>query len=311
MHHWIVAVKGTYALGEDGRLSLAEEQTPPLLVPEHHGEPGTSSLRYDADLGPMKPTTDILVLGSAYAPKERPTDQVEVRLKVGPIDKGLLVWGERLYEHGVTGVTPGLARPFLRQPIRYEYSYGGADLSDPDPRQQAFDLRNPVGRGVIGPDGDLVGRPAPQVTCPNRSDTPAGFGPIDRSWSPRVGFAGTYDEDWARTRRPLLPLDYDPRFALCAPVDQQPARHLRGGEVVELFNLTPGGRIRFELPKVYLTYTTRFGRRREEHRGRLVTVIIEPDAAMLQMVWQSALPVPAPDGDYLDVTTVREKPYLT
>ena len=112
---------------------------------------------------------------------------------------------------------------------------------------------------------------------------------------------------------PLLPLDWSPQSLLCSPADQRPQRHLRGGELVELLNLTPQGVLRFALPKIYLTYTTHFataaGRRIEEHRGRLSTVIIEPDIGRLSLVWQSALLVHK-DKDDLEHTVVREKRYL-
>ena len=112
---------------------------------------------------------------------------------------------------------------------------------------------------------------------------------------------------------PRLPADWDPRALLCSPDDQRPASYLRGGELVRLTNLTPEGSLQFELPKIYLTFTTRFsvpsGVRTEEHRGRLSSVILEPDALRLSLVWVSSLTV-MQDGDYLDETVVREKPYL-
>ena len=63
---------------------------------------------------------------------------------------------------------------------------------------------------------------------------PAGFGPIARHWSPRVKFAGTYDAKWKQERLPLSPADFDDRFYLCVPEDQQAPSYLKGGEPVEL-----------------------------------------------------------------------------
>ena len=40
VHQWIVAVKATFAIATDGKLSLLDEQPPPVLAPEYHGEPG-------------------------------------------------------------------------------------------------------------------------------------------------------------------------------------------------------------------------------------------------------------------------------
>ena len=78
---------------------------------------------------------------------------------------------------------------------------------------------------------------------------------------------------------------------------------------MELTHLTPNGVLRFALPKVYLTFSTRINGRTEEHRSRLDTVIIEPDHPRVIMVWQSVLLCPT-DVDYLDETIVREKPYI-
>lgn len=78
---------------------------------------------------------------------------------------------------------------------------------------------------------------------------------------------------------------------------------------MELINLTPAGKLRFALPKVYLAFNTRINGRTQEHRSRLSTVIIEPDHPRVIMVWQSSLSCPT-DVDYLDETVVREKPYI-
>jgi hypothetical protein len=76
-----------------------------------------------------------------------------------------------------------------------------------------------------------------------------------------------------------------------------------------LVNLTPGGVLRFELPKIYLALTTHFGFQTKEHRTKLVTVIVEPDAPRVIMVWQSVLPCHHL-VDVLDKTVVRQKPYV-
>lgn len=97
---------------------------------------------------------------------------------------------------------------------------------------------------------------------------------------------------------------------MCAPADQRPSRHLRGGELVHLVHLTPRGTLRFAPPKLYFTFTTSFGQRRE-HRGRLASVILEPDESRLMMAWLTTLPVRADHADYLDQTVIGEKAYLT
>ena len=84
---------------------------------------------------------------------------------------------------------------------------------------------------------------------------------------------------------------------------------LRGGEMVELINLTPTGVMRFSLPKVYPFFVTHFGRKKVEHRSHLHTVIVEPDHARVIMVWFTSLSCHHL-VDELDTTVVTEKTYV-
>lgn len=85
-HHWIVIAKATFT--SSGALRLADEQLPPLHEPEYFGEPGKSSLRYEADLVARKPGTDVIVNAHAHAPRGRPVQEVVVGLRVGAISRG-------------------------------------------------------------------------------------------------------------------------------------------------------------------------------------------------------------------------------
>ena len=309
VHQWIVSVKATFDLPADGRLRLCDEQPAPLLVPEYHGEPGLSSLRYDSELVAAKPGTDILVNGSAHAPQGRPSSEFVVGLQAGRVRKTLLVRGNRCWEKGAFGRRISRARPVTSVPLVYERAFGGYDASASDVREHCLDSRNPVGCGLtdaaVGP-GELAlpnfeypgGRPA--------KDGPAGFGPLDAQWSPRRELMGTYDAAWQATRLPLLPNDWHPDSQMCAPADQRPSNPFWGGEPVELLNLSAGGVLRFTLPRIHLAFTTEIDGRVEEHRGRMASVIVEPDASRLMMVWTTTLAV-RNEGDYLERTIVREK----
>jgi hypothetical protein len=242
VHWWLVAVRATFDIAPGGRLALADEQRPPVLAPEYFGEPGLSSLRYDSDLLAAKPGTDLLVNAHAHAPGGRPAAMVPVSLRVGQLHKVLLVHGERTYDRGWTGLAMTSPRPFTRQPIRYEFAFGGGDLSDPDPRKHRIDERNPIGRGFATRTAHIAGKPAHTIEYPSGDPVakgPAGFGPLDASWQPRRKLAGTYDARWERTKKPLLPDDFEPAFALSSPTDQRTETPLVGGERVELVNMTP------------------------------------------------------------------------
>lgn len=244
IHWWVVAVRATFDVGAGGRLGLAERQPPPTLAPVYFGEPGASSLRYDSDLLAVKPGTDVVVHAQAHAPGGHAAPTVPVAVRVGALEKRLIVHGDRVYYRGTAGLTTTAPRPFTMRPIRYEQAYGGRDFSDPDSRQHRIDERNPVGRGFAVRVATLINQPAHVIEYPDGDPAqrgPAGFGPIDASWMPRRTLAGTYDQRWSDSKKPLLPDDYDPRYALCAPSDQQTAQPLVGGARVVLTNLTPEG----------------------------------------------------------------------
>lgn len=291
---WLVAVKCTFDIKPDGSTQVSEEQPPVLRVPEYYGEPGKSSIKYEADLIHTKKTTDILVVGHAYAPPGQAVTKLDVGVRVGPVKKILPVFGERQW--GVLGPTD--PEPFTKMPLVYERAFGGVDIKSAHPERD-WEWRNPVGCGFAVKKAHLDGMPVPNVESADRlisswndRPAPAGFGAICSHWQPRASFAGTYDDKWMKTRQPLLPDDFDERFFQCAPVDQQAPQFLMGGEPVALLNLSPTGSLHFALPKLYLGFETHFyDGSREIHKTRkLHSVILEPDFPRVSLVWHSALP---------------------
>jgi hypothetical protein len=283
-------VKGTFALGD--RLTLAEEQAPVTLAAEHYGEPGRSSIRVPSDISLMKPGTDVLLIGQAYAPGGRSTMQMDVTLRVGPISKRVRVFGDRVWRMGVTMSRPAA---FDTMPLVWERAYGGVDASR---RKVRAEPRNPVGQGFRAPDSD---NPKEELWLPNLEDPahlisglrhgppPACFAPIAPHWEPRCSYAGTYDERWQRERAPYLPEDFDPRFFQIAPPDQVASGHLEGGETVEVQGASPAGMLRFRLPIVDLAVTYVLDGAARPAPAVLDTVIVEPDRDRLQMVWRSVI----------------------
>ncbi len=306
-HLWVVVVKATYDLDDRGALTLADEQPAPLREPKYSGKPGQSSIRFDTDMLEPKPTTDILVNATSHAPGGTPTKTVEVSLRIDGVEKTLLVHGPRVYWQSRRGVAPSAPQPFVNHPIVYEWAYGGTDLSDPDTRKHRMDLRNPVGRGLATRPQTLIHQPAHRIEYPRAEDEPAGFCAIASHWSPRLELAGTYDAAWDKSRRPLLPRDYDARARLCAPADQRPATHLRGGEIIVLGNLTPRGSLAITLPRISLEFMTHVGVGKRAHEAQLGTVIIEPEQRSVALVWHTALAVGPREVDYLDATVISQR----
>lgn len=291
---WVVAVKATFDIMPDGITKLSKEQPPVLDMPEYHGEPGKSSIKYEADLILNKKTTDVLVIGHAYAPGCKPVTELDIGFRVGPVQKMLHVFGDRQWEtFGISQV-----HPFIKIPLVYERAYGGVDPKS-EHSDRDWDWRNPVGTGFVVSGDHATGLKLPNIEYPNEllrskkdHPPPAGFGPICSHWQPRVSFAGTYDDNWMKNRLPLLPEDTDDRFFQCAPADQQAPDFLCGGEPCVLYRLTPEGDLRFFLPKIYFGFETRFfdGSRETHKTCVLHTVILEPDFPRVSIVWHTALP---------------------
>jgi hypothetical protein len=291
---WLVAIKCTFDVRPDGSTEVSSEQPEVLRVPEHFGEPGASSLKYEADLVLAKVTTDVLVVGHAHAPKGKPTDAMDVGFRVGPVAKSLRVFGDRVWRSS----SPSAPHPFVKMPIVYERAYGGTDHKSKTPERD-WEWRNPVGTGFAVAKANIDGMALPNIEDAahlirswNDRPAPAGFGPIAGHWQPRIPLAGTYDDKWMKERQPLLPEDFQERYYQCAPADQQSPEFLRGGEPVVLHGLTPSGDLKFLLPRVFPRLETRFytGERELHQPPRLHTVIIEPDFPRVSLVWHSALP---------------------
>ena len=71
---FVPIVKATYEMRERGQLSLAEKQVPVNIGGEYWGDPEKSSYKYEPETAFIKPATDIVLIGHAYAPKPRVTE---------------------------------------------------------------------------------------------------------------------------------------------------------------------------------------------------------------------------------------------
>jgi len=184
------------------------------------------------DQGWPKPHGEVLCAGHACALGGRPTPAARVRLRCGPVDKTLNVFGEREWVRGNDGVLRLTeAKPFVTMPLDWKHAFGGPEFKD-----------NPLGKGieaVTRPDGTQV-VPLPNVEgdmfigAPTDRPAPASFGPVDLMWPMRAKKNGTYDDAWVKTRWPALPDDMNYEFFCMAPEDQYLPGHFDGGEVIEV-----------------------------------------------------------------------------
>ncbi|MCU0647586.1 MAG: DUF2169 domain-containing protein [Gemmatimonadaceae bacterium] len=284
---FVVAVRATFDVAADGSLVPAAEQPPVVLAPEFFGDPAHSGLRYESDLIDETSGTDLVVHGTAYAPRGRPVPSLEVGLSLGAWHRDLRVVGDRRWRRGIRDLVPSAPEPFERMPLTYDRAWGGTlDAS-------RRDERNPIGTGAFAapdtPVPNLEELDAP-VTTSRTPIPPAGVAPIPSHWEPRRSAAGTHDDTWMRTRRPLRPVDFQLAANRCAPVRQQLPDFVRGNEVLVLRHLTPDPEWSVQLPPLDLLCTTAFDTGRERHRGRVHTIYVEPDVRRVALIWVSRLP---------------------
>ena len=287
-------IKGTFTF--DDSVRLAPEQVPITVEDKHYGDPATSSVQRPSDVSLEKPATDVVLVGSAWAPYETPAWQSDASVSVASVTRTVRVFGDRVWDSGVAGATASWVAPFVRMPLVWERAFGGSDIGEKGP---VADWRNPVGVGfrAKGSAKAIAGSPVANIEDPSalissatQTPPPAGFGPVAAHWLPRRSYAGTYDEQWERSRAPYLPEDFDSRFCQIAPLGLVMPRILQGGETVELRGVTPSGYARFALPRISIETNYHFSTNAETQLAFMDTVIIEPDDARLVLVWRAALP---------------------
>jgi hypothetical protein len=297
----VVAIKGTFTIPENGEEPrLAEEQVPIFEADSFTGEPGFSAPLYESDYAPRKPRCDVLLNCSAYAPGGKPAKRVRVSLQVGSVSKSIDVVGNRVWKKRLFFIRPTSPEPFTVMPISYDNAFGGVDNTHKKEKKHRAYLTNQVGVGFhsnlktkfvqnkLLPNTEEPGK---RIKKPYKKYNPMSFGPIGRSWPPRLEYAGTYDDDWLENSFPFLPADFDDAYYQSAPIDQQ-IDYLRGGEEVVLSNLTPQGRTAFRLPTIDLPveFTDASYERTEKH-ALLDTIMIEPDLGRFTLTWRASHPL--------------------
>lgn len=298
----VVVIKGTFSIpkNRDEQPCLAAVQVPLIEADVFTGDPGLSALLLDVDYAPIKHHCDVTLLGTAYAPKAKETGNVMAGFKVGNLSKILQVVGERIWTYSGSHYAPSRAEPFVIRPITYDIAYGGVDRFSDDESLHMPYWENPVGIGYhhVMDEDLIVGTPAPSteepdnpVARPDGHYKPMSLGPISRNWKPRMNYAGTYDEDWVEKRFPFLPDDFNELYYQSAPSDQQ-MPHPKGGESVQLLNVTPDGKRSFSLPvrQIPIVFSRRHAKS-VELQAALDTIVFEPDADRFTLTWRASLPL--------------------
>lgn len=297
----LVIVKAVFAVGADQHLQALEEQPPLRACDTYFDEIGTSSIQWETEMIPAKPNTDVVLLGTAQSKDQRLVAQLDVHLEIGTLSKTVSVFGDRVWEDGLTGFRPGAPIPFRQMPLRYERAFGGRDQSTENRKHWEAERRNPVGVGFRAKHSimPIVGSPLPNLEDPaalihhvGDRPPPAGFGTIARDWSPRAGFAGTYDAAWQNQRAPLLPQDFDARYHNSAHPDLIAQGYLRGDEAVTVTNVTAtGAPWKFQLPGESPRGSVQIGSHNEPLALQLDTVVLDADTQQLTQIWRGELDI--------------------
>ena len=294
-----VIVKATYTIKPGGVLETAPaaEQLPIETVDQYRGQPQASSIKVPSDVTLIKPATDVLLLGSAHAPAGRSVVRMEVSLSVGRLQKTVAVIGDRVWDVGPLSVRASPPRPFIAMPLIWENAFGGVD-APVGAKQPTADNRNPVGRGFRASGGGkaLDGAPLPNIEDPCQlirswkdKPVPAGFAPLAPSWEPRRSFAGTYDQAWQEGRAPFLPTDFDSRYFQLAPHGLTFPGYLKGDEPVTVCGAALRGDLSLRLPGKTVRVGFTLDNLRQEKTANLDTLVIEPDASHVLLLWRTVL----------------------
>lgn len=270
---------------QSGAVSLTP--APPLVSDEQHrGGSPMASVTHASDLALVVPQAEILVEGSAYAPRGTSVPSQSVQLRVfrrgaAVLDKALLITGDR---RGPAGAPPPAPRPFSVMPVTYERALGSMSSR-----------KNPVGVGEAPADDGLLTYPNVHYAAAQPpADLPAGFAPIASVWPARRAFRG----DLAHvdvTHAPWLdlPPNFDERYFQSAPADQRVGGFHPEDELVIAGMHPDHPLVRARLrPLRGLALAQHDSGHRAVHALRLDTVYVFPDALRLELLFRGIVEMP-------------------
>lgn len=337
-----VLVKRTYNIPADTLATRASRDEPLRSSPEYYGvkEPQLDPLKFDTDEIPYKLATDIVFIGKAYAPGGKAVFNCSVSLQVGKQSKNLMITGNRICYYRA-GRNPVISepQPFQQLEIRYDKAYGGIDKLS-EPTQVSRYPRNPCGIGFVikNTKASIEGLKLPNIEHPqdpltperiivgelanwNQQPLPQGLGWYDGAWYPRSSYLGIVPASV-----PLGTQMRESQLGLVPPNQVELARafklpsldfrffngaslglvvpYLRGDETVRLSNLTPAGKLQFQLPSDQPVIVIDIGFGEQSLQPILQTVTIRGEDQQLDLVWRGSSPYPG--VDWLPKMTKRQ-----
>ncbi|MDI1433993.1 DUF2169 family type VI secretion system accessory protein [Polyangium sorediatum] len=302
--YFVITAMAYYAFGEEDR--PLHEAAMWTMIPEEAG-PQTVF-----DAGMTKQRAEVLVAGKALALGGKPVPARSVRLRVlrgtrALVEKELYVVGDRRWELG----GPSDPEPFVQMPVAWERAFGGQDFPD-----------NPLGKGAapVEVDGKKV-HFLPNIEDPKRlvrkkgeRAAPVCFAPVDQTWPARMRKAGTYDDEWLKTRFPGLAADIDWTFFNAAPEDQQIQGYFTGEETFEVHGMNAAEtvvstRLPRLRPRLFILQRRNGEEAFREAAARIDTVWLFPNAKRAVVLYRGMLEVEEDDAaDVVHVVAAFERP---
>ena len=322
-----VLAKKTYAIAH--QQECLEDKEAPVGFLEADlfwgsGDPARDAVREESDLVAFKPCADVIVIGSAWAPRGKKGRFFDAGFEIGSHQRLLRVFGNRGIQPRLLGFEFTDPEPFESMPLHYGLAYGGRDeLSRPGCALTY--PRNPVGRGyamtkaalsglrlpnledldhLLTPETLLMGKDLGWETMP----FPQALGPMGRNCHPRLNLAGlpmdarTAQEVERQQRlasmpevgtgsvEPPSPLPMlNPLFYNGAPPEQR-FPSLSGSEIVRLRHLDRDFPLfEFSLPgEVPTLWLDADDQGPEELSPVLQTVVIHKETNQLTLVWRGS-----------------------
>ncbi|APR77476.1 putative exported protein [Minicystis rosea] len=287
-------MRGTFSLVH-GREAVLADMQEPVGGDRHYADDPRQSLWASTELALYKPRTDVMLVGSAFAPDQEPVDALIARLSLGELDKSIGVIGDRVWIEGPDGPEPSAPKPFAVMPLRYERAARAPD------NPSGFDLTGAPAIGALAlPNLEAADDEIGRVRT-------IGFGPVLPAAGTRRALLPSDSWAWleAGAQGPL-PAGFDFAFYNAAPRDQQ-IDLVRSGASLVLENLSRRhARLETRLPtvrpKAFLVPA-------DEERGaeialRCDTVWIDTDRALMTLTWRGILAVPTTDEDALGALVI-------
>lgn len=265
-------------------------------------------LGYASDFAPYKPHADFSAIGTAYPPTSATTHFIAT-MRVGDASRSIGVVGERLWKHHLLGEEPGVPGQVKPTQLSWNNARGGPNFA-----------MNPLGMGADGGRMHLLVDPNHLAMSTEDQVPPALFAPFPSDSPFRRSKIGTYNKEWAATRWPWMPRDFDYSYYNAPDQRQWIKDYLRGDEELVFENMHPKIPIyKTRLPKLrarcFVNQTTNWSLElmpkdaiREFREVPLVldTLWADMDEEKLVLVWRGHAPISSfklRDIDHLVIAT--------